>query len=310
MRRKSPIFSVVQFRVCGLVALLLLSAFATCAQQTGGVAPGNSQVRLVRAVVGAKGESRNGGFVMTEARSVFYAPEDREVIVYFEWEGAKGVHDCEGSVHGPGGELANMSSFDYVATQPRFAGFWKVPLSEGTPPGGWTFESRVDGQAAGQVSFQVFVAVKPSNLVTAGPLPTPADIYTHAVAASVDVEKFDSQGHAIGRSSGFFIKDGAVVTSFRAIDGAQTLRLRLSTGEELTSPLIAAWNRRQDWVILPTSGKANPGLKLVEAKNWNIGDQCYWLEVKSDGSRIISDGQIVGLKSPASWGSHRYFRAL
>ncbi len=92
-------------------------ALATClsgrisAQQSGGVTPGNSQVRLVRSVVGAKGEERNGSFVMTEPRTVFYVPEDRELIVYFEWEGAKGTHHCEGSVRGPGGQFATMSSF-------------------------------------------------------------------------------------------------------------------------------------------------------------------------------------------------------
>jgi hypothetical protein len=45
-------------------------AFTTCltarisAQQAGGVTPGGSQVRLVRSVVGAKGEERNGSYVM------------------------------------------------------------------------------------------------------------------------------------------------------------------------------------------------------------------------------------------------------
>ena len=43
-------------------------------------------------------------------------------------------------------------------------------------------------------------------------------------------------------------------------------------------------------------------MKLAEGKTWNVGDHCYWLNLKSDGSRILSDGQIVGLKSPPSWG--------
>jgi hypothetical protein len=57
-------------------------------------------------VVGAKGEQRDGSFVMTELRSVFYIPEDREVIVVFEWEGAKGNHHCEGMMKGPSGQFA------------------------------------------------------------------------------------------------------------------------------------------------------------------------------------------------------------
>jgi hypothetical protein len=163
------------------VSFCLIASVASIAQQPGAVTPTGSRVRVIRALVGAKGEVRNGMFVMTEQRSTFYAPEDREVIVYFEWESTKGVHHCEGAAHGPNGEFASMSSFDYVAAQPRFVGFWKVPLSEGTPAGAWTFESKVDGQAAGQLSFQVVVAAKPAGVgrvVIPDPpaLPNPADI--------------------------------------------------------------------------------------------------------------------------------------
>ncbi len=308
----TPTFRLTLLRVIGLLALLWCLGPAGSAHQAGGAASG-TQIRLVRSLVGAKAEARNGAFVMTESRSVFYAPEDREVIVYFEWEGPKGVHHCEGSVHGPGGESASMSSFDYVATQPRFGGFWRVPLSQGTPPGGWTFESKVDGKAAGQISFQVAVAVKPAGvgIVTpVQPLPTPSDIYSHAVSATVDVEKLDAEGHTIHHSSGFLIKDGAVVTSFRGIDGAASLRLHLSSGEQLLAPLIAAWDRRQDWAILATNSKTNAPLKLAEPKTWKIGDPCYWLDVKTDGSRILSDGQIVGLKSPSLWGDRIDFSGV
>jgi len=90
------------------------------------------------------------------------------------------------------------------------------------------------------VSFQIVAAVKPTDLVKERPLPTPADVYTHAVAATVEVEKLDPQGHLLHRGSGFFLKDGVVVTSFRTIDGAAALRLRLPSGKDLSSPAIAA----------------------------------------------------------------------
>jgi hypothetical protein len=40
----------------------------------------------------------------------------------------------------------------------------------------------------------------------------------------------------------------------------------------------------------------------VEPKSWNIGDHCYWLDVNPDGSRVIHDGQIVGMQSPPQSG--------
>ena len=293
-------------RICpclfALVCVWLALARVSPAQQAGGVAPAGPQVHVVRSVVGAKGEEHNGKFVMTEPRSVFYVPEDREVIVYFEWEGNKGVHHCEGSVRGPSGQFATMSSFDYTATQPRFAGFWRVPLSESSPQGNWIFESRVDGEVAGQLTFQIVASAKPADVVKQRALPTPAELYKQATSATVLIENLNEKGGVLRRGSGFFSKDGSVVTSFRTIEGARDLRLVLADGKTLASPSIAAWNRHQDWAILSTAAKGAPTLKFAEGKTWNIGDHCYWLTVKSDGTRILSDGDIVGAQSPASYG--------
>jgi S1-C subfamily serine protease len=285
------------------IMLALLSApWALHAQQAGGVSPAGPQVHLLRSVVGAKGEQRNGTFVMTEPRSTFYVPEDREVIVYFEWEGSKGIHHCEGSVHGPDGQFATMSSFDYTATQPRFAGFWRVPLSDSSPQGNWIFESRVDGEEAGQLAFQVVASAKPANLVKSAALPTPAELYKRATSASVFVENLDDRGHLLRRGSGFFIKDGSVVTSFRTIEGAHGLRLVFADGKATSVSSVAAWNRRQDWAVLSVATNGTPSLPLAGAKTWNIGDHCSWLSVKADGTRTLSDGQIVGSQSPSPWG--------
>lgn len=293
--------------VAGLAGILISSLFVAgvpnlCAQQAGGLAPAGPQVHVVRSIVGAKGEQRNGTFIMTEPRSVFYVPEDREVIVYFEWEGSKGVHHCEGNVRGPNSQFATMSSFDYTATQPRFAGFWRVPLSESSPQGNWIFESRVDGEQAGQLAFQIVASVKPADVAKQTVLPTAGELYKMAIAATVLIENVDDKGHVLRHGSGFFIKNGEVVTSFRTIDGAKSVRLLLSSGEQISSPPIAAWNRRQDWAILSTSLKNAPALKLAESKTWNIGDHCSWLSVKSDGTRILSDAQIVGSQNPSSYG--------
>lgn len=93
-----------------------------------------------------------------------------------------------------------------------------------------------------------------------------------------------------------------MITSFRTIEGATSLRLRFADGREISSPLIAAWNRREDWAILAADAKSNANFTLAEGKNWNIGDHCYWLDVKSDLSRILSEGQVVGQQSPQGWG--------
>jgi hypothetical protein len=174
MSRRPPVVQLCL--LLGVLVSFWLHVPILCAQQAGGLAAAGPQVHVVRYLVGAKGEQRNGSFVMTEPRSVFYIPEDREVIVYLEWEGTKGIHHCEGSVRGPSGLFATMSSFDYTATQPRFAGFWRVPLSESSPQGNWIFESRVDGEQAGQLTFQIVASAKPADVVKRSALcPLPAN---------------------------------------------------------------------------------------------------------------------------------------
>jgi Trypsin-like peptidase domain len=282
--------------------LLLADSLPLVAQQAGGVASSVPQVRLVRAVVGAKGEQRNGSFAMTEPRSTFYVPDDREVVVYFVWEGVVGKHHCEGTVRGPNGQFANMSSFDYNASQPRFAGYWKVPLSDSTSPGTWVFETHVDGEPAGQATFQVIPGAKPTGLPAAPALPTTADIYKLALSSSLSIDSLDPGGKLIRHGSGVFFKQGLVVTSFRVVEGASALRLRFSDGKEIRVEQLAAWNRSQDWAILAVDSPSASIVKLADPKSWNIGDHCYWLDVNPDGSRVIHDGQIVGMQSPPQSG--------
>jgi hypothetical protein len=133
-------------------------------------------------------------------------PDDRQVTVYFEWKAAKGTHHCEGSLKGPNGQLAVMSSFDYPATQTRFGGFWTIPLLENTTAGIWTFESRVDGESAGELRFEIVSAKRPADAVKEELLPSPAEIYARAVAASASIEKLDGQGQPKEQARGFFWK--------------------------------------------------------------------------------------------------------
>ena len=53
-----------------LVVFCLLPSPLLGAQQAGGVAAAGPQVHVVRSLVGAKGEQRNGSFIMTEPRSI------------------------------------------------------------------------------------------------------------------------------------------------------------------------------------------------------------------------------------------------
>jgi S1-C subfamily serine protease len=303
MRPGQPVADVQQTRRNSLLLLIVSSTALTLApgaagrQQAGGVQAAGPKVRMVRSVAGTKGETRGGSYVILDPRTTFYVPDDRQVIVYFEWEASKGTHHCAGTVKGPNGQLAVMSSFDYPATQTKFGGFWIIPLLENSSAGVWTFESRVDGEFAGDLQFEIVSAKRPPDATKEAVLPTPAEIYARAVAASVLIEKLGDKGEPVGVGSGFFTADGSLVTAFHVIDGAHTLRVQLADGTRVQLDTVAAWNRRQDWVVLKVDTGKNARLPVAGSQSWSIGDHCYWLDTKADGGRVIADGQIVGKES-------------
>jgi S1-C subfamily serine protease len=287
--------AVLQLVISAL--LLVIAAMPVWgAQQAGGVPASGPRVKMVRSVAGTKGEPRGGSFVMADPRTTFFVPDDHQVIVYFEWEAPRGKHHCEGTLHGPSGQLAVMSSFDYAATELRFAGYWTIPLLPNTSAGVWTFESHVDGESAGTLNFEIASGTRPTVAVKEEvPSLTPAQLYAQAEAATVLIEKLDEQGRRFDTASGFFLDDGLLVTAFRAIDGARALRIRLPDGGTVQSDAVVAWNRRRDWALLNIdAGKSSKLSRKAESKLEDIGDLCYWLDTKPDGSRVIADGQIVG----------------
>lgn len=293
--------------VCGGLLLLCscLPVFVSQAlarPQAGGVTAAGPRVRMVRSVAGSKGEQRGGSYVILDPRTKFYVPDDRQVIVYFEWEAPKGTHHCEGTVKGPNGQLAVMSSFDYPATQGKFGGYWTMPLLENSSPGLWTFESRVDGEFSGELRFEIVSAKRPADAAKEEALPTPQEIYSHAVAAVALVEKLDEKGHPFGAGSGFPVGENSLLTSFRVIDGARQLRIQFADGSHIEIESLIAWNRREDWAIVQADGRKMSTLPVAASKSWSVGDHCYWLDTKPDGGRVIADGQIVGKESRQGWG--------
>jgi len=260
---------------------------------------------MVRVTVGAKAETRTGAFIMTDQRTTFYVPEDREVIVFFEWQGPKGKHHCEANARGPQGAFTVMASFDYESTQPRFGGRWKMPLSDSTPEGDWVFASKVDGQEAGEVAFHVVAGTMPASTAKSVALPSMAEIYKWAAASMVQIVKVDANGKVARMASGFFVGPDQVFTTFMAVDAAKSLRVRLPDGKEVPADGLLVWNRREDWAIVAVKGEVPP-LSFAEARSWNIGDPCYWFNVKDAADRVFAQGQIVGVQTGSSNSSLQY----
>jgi hypothetical protein len=202
MRISKLYYASSSFRALVLFAIASIFAGAASAQTTGTVAPPaqTPEFRVLRSLTGSKGEPHDNDLTITDPRAVFHMPEDKQVIVYFEWEGPLGLHHFQGSWRGPDGKVYSVSDFQYVAQETRFRGYWTLTLSDTIITGLWALEANIDGYPAGMQVFQILAdkaALPPSP-------PAASEVYRHALAASVFVDSLDSDGEVISRGSGFF----------------------------------------------------------------------------------------------------------
>ena len=268
-----------------------------CRGQAGGVQAQGPKFRLVRSVSGSKGTPQGGRYSMEDPRSVFYIPSDRQVIVYMERDGPIGKHHLEGFWRNPAGKVTVMSDFDYEAKTTRFGAYWILALTEGAENGNWSLEAHVDGELAGTHAFQVLNTVKPEGTETTRKTLTPAQLYERALQANVTIEKFNRAGEKFGEGSGFLLEQGWIASAFESIDGGSKLRVTLSDGTRFETDQLAAWNRRQDWVVLKAASSKLPQLKRAEANSWSVGDIASYLDVAAEGSRVIANVSIDGKNS-------------
>jgi Trypsin-like peptidase domain len=282
-------------------ALLLTTEFAggALAQQASGKPSSDhpAQFRVVRSMCGSKGISSGSDFQIQDPRNVFHVPEDHQIIVYFEWEGPPGSHHANGAWRSPDGKVVLNSEFDLASKGTRYIGSWTLAIPESIATGLWALEASIDGQPAGTQTFEIVSSRVEAPPAPAGPpIPTPAEVYQRAAAASVFVTSLDENGEVISRGIGFFIDKGIILTALQSVDGSSSVRIDLANGSHVTADGLVAWNRAQDWAIL----KIDPGnvqpLEKAPLDSWKVGDFCYILASEGQGSRTIQNVSITGFQ--------------
>lgn len=286
---------------CMASALAILSLAPSAPGQNQ--APTSDRVmapRVIRSVSGSKGMTQGTHFLMEDPRTVFQVPGDRQVIVAFEWEGTTGLHHLVGSWRNPEGKIVSTAELDYNATTSQFSCFWSLTFPDDVTAGLWALEVQMDNQPAGIHTFQILRSV--SSVPAAPSIPTQADIYRRAVAASAFIDNLDTKGEVVRRGAGFFIADDMLVTAFQTIDGASSLRINLAADSQIAASRVIAWNRWQDWAVIKTDPQKtiNP-LEIAPPDTWKVGEVYYTLGVSADGARTIENVALTGtIQSPRS----------
>jgi S1-C subfamily serine protease len=282
----------------GLIFLAALNAQAQVASPSPSPSAGAARAteprfRVIRSVSGTRIHQESGRSEVEDARSVFYIPADKEVVVYFAWEGPAGKHHFEGIWQNPSGKVSLISVYDYQTETRRFGGYFKLLLAD-APPGGWLLEARIDGEPAGAHAFQVVSAERPENVVSARRLLSRAEIYNKAAAAAVVIENIDQRGARRLVGSGILISPGHVLTAFEVIDGATRVRITATQGKPTEVTEVLAWNRRQDWAILSVPADNAATVLPRAADPLAIGDRCYLLDMPAEGNRVLLETSLIG----------------
>jgi hypothetical protein len=217
---------------------------------------------------GTAGEARNGRFVILDPRTTFHVPADTKIIVSFQWVGTPGKHHLTGIWKGPGG-VTSTSSFDYVAPDREFGGYWSIPVTAEAPEGAWTFEADVEGTPAGTRSFEIVHGDAEAPVTAAAPRPlvplTRQEMFALALAATVTVEGLDAAGKSITK------------------------------GPSAETASVLAWDRRRDFAILRVPGVAGvtpPGQAPALPA---VGAPCVTVNAGSDGAYSVTAGDVVGV---------------
>lgn len=271
-----------------VAALISLSPFAAFVD----AAP----VRLVRATAGSKGAIHGSRYIVEDPRTTFSAGVDRQVIAYFEWEGAPGTHECVVTWKDPTGAVVLVSPYPQRAATARFGVYWTLTLPDAPRIGLWAAEAQVDGEPAGTLTFQIQQGSPSSTSTsTSRRVLAPEEMYARANAATLAVEAMDAAGRTIRRASGFVAGEGRVITSFQVVEGATRLRVTgPAAGTAIETDRLLGWNRRQDWAVIAAPAVAGLTLGIDRSRSWRVGNRCFFLEVGVDGSRAITETTIVG----------------
>jgi hypothetical protein len=247
---------------------------------------------------GTAGEARNGRFVILDPRTTFHVPADTKIIVSFQWVGTPGKHHLTGIWKGPGG-VTSTSSFDYVAPDREFGGYWSIPVTAEAPEGAWTFEADVEGTPAGTRSFEIVHGDAEAPVTAAAPRPlvplTRQEMFALALAATVTVEGLDAAGKSITKGPAAIIDGQTFVTAFAVVNGASKLLVRAGSGPSAETASVLAWDRRRDFAILRVPGVAGvtpPGQAPALPA---VGAPCVTVNAGSDGAYSVTAGDVVGV---------------
>ncbi len=265
-----------------------------------------AQPRVVKSASGPSGKEASGQFQFDEVRSRFVYPQNRQLVVSFEWQGSPGRHQIAGVWRDPTGKAVQISDITLDSPGPAFSAYWTFVLSDGMPPGVWELQARVDGVPAGSHPFEVVMPPTPTPpppTVAPPPTRTPlsADTMFELRHSLVWIHKLDRQRRRSHRYSGFVSARGQVTTAFQAVDGCHAVAVEFSDGSVVQVDRLLAWNRLQDWAILPVETASNAPIPRAANPQAKVGEDAMLFDAEAI-ARVLGSVAQMGVTNEALFG--------
>lgn len=281
-----------------LVVILTFAPGLIRADTLGQQQAGAPALHLLKISAGPAGAERDGVFVLTEERAVFSRAEDKEVIVFFQWEGAPGPHKMVATWRSPDGGSSSTSTIDYDARDRRFGAYWRLLLAPHTPLGTWTIEATVDGLPGGRFTFEVTDAGAPPAPPVKRIL-TPRELYERLSRVHVVLERAVANGRALEPASALLGADGRLYTTAGVLDEADRIMAFTTDGSSRPIEHVLGWSRRGQWAVLAYGPETVESLEVAPLSNINVGDRCFSMDGTATGGRVLMEGSIIGQSTEA-----------
>ena len=273
------------FRFC--LALTVLAAGAIGAEPP----------KFLRSISGPSGKTAGSDFILDETRNRFVYPNDKSLVIYFEWEAPLGDHVLTAAWKQPDGRVASISPDVKMQTNtPLLKCYWGFTLYSGMDNGVWTIEVRVDGQPAGSHSFEI--AGMPE---AAQPALTTDQLFKSLSPSMVWIRKLGEDNRRIDFGSGFVIGHNAVATAFQSIDSATQIEVEFADGRKVTTSDVYNLSRTGDWAVLKVDTASVTPIPRGDSTGVLVGDRMVVFDFDSS-ARVISAVNVGGRQSVPLFG--------
>jgi len=146
---------------------------------------------------------------------------------------------------------------------------------------------------------------------------TAKEIFSRVSHSVVYIETYDSAGNSVACGSGFIVDsaNGKVVTNYHVINGAQSAKVKISTGAIYTVEKVLGYDQAADIAILKINGFGLKAVSIGDSETVETGDKIYAIgnplgleNTMSDGlisskSRVVDGTSYIQISAPISHGS-------